>query len=367
MCPESVPCADQEVSPRAAVLEAIQVLEEILDAAPLGMALLDEALRVLRANPEFCRILGCDAAALADRPVSESSPEVCGPDFEAAARAVLAGGPAVHGTQLVCGAAPDARHVQLACYPVRVGDRLTGAGVVLEDVTERRRAEEMHQRLLAIASHDLKTPVTAIGLSAQRLVGALAGRERGIASGILASAKRVQGIVRELVDFAVIERRGAPPIRPAPARIDRLCRLVADECVAAWPGRRVECRGEGDPAGEWDADRLAQAISNLLSNALRYGDPGAAVELTWDGTAVDRVHVRVANAGPPIPEGTLPELFEAFRRGPGEQRGHGLGLGLYIARRIALAHGGELGGASSGGKTVFSVAVPRRASPAPSQ
>jgi PAS domain S-box-containing protein len=337
---------------------AAEVLERLFEAAPLGLALLDPKLYVLRANAEFCRILGCDAASLAGRPVVAASPDVCGPEFSAAIRGVLGGGEPLKGIALVCGEERDQRHLQLACYPVRVGARLAGVGIVIEDVTQRRQREELHQRLLAMASHDLKTPLTAIGLSAQTLLRAVTERRhQGLVRGILASVGRVEGIVRDLVEYAVLER-GGMPIRREPARIDEVCRAVVEECRAAAPSGQIVWQGEGDPRGEWDAARLAQAISNLVSNALQYGKRGAPVEVSWDARG-DDVSVRVRNAGTPIAAETLPTIFEAFRRGPGEQRAKGLGLGLYIARKIATGHGGELGVTSDEGGTAFTLTVPR--------
>jgi signal transduction histidine kinase len=178
---------------------------------------------------------------------------------------------------------------------------------------------------------------------------------------ILASATRVEGIVRDLVDYAIAQRGGAIPVSPGPSDLALLCQGVAEECQAASPDRVVECDGEGDPKGEWDSDRLAQAVSNLVSNALRYGDPAAPVRLRWRGEA-DEAAIEVRNAGPPIPAEVLPALFDAFRRGPGEDRGRGLGLGLYIAREIAAAHGGRVEARSSAEEgTTFTLVVPRRA------
>jgi signal transduction histidine kinase len=266
----------------------------------------------------------------------------------------------VVGVHIVCGPQHDQRHLQVAAYPVQVGERLAGVGIVLEDVTARHRRDELSQRLLAMASHDLKTPLTAIGLSSQALLRALGERRhQGLVRGILASVARVEGIVRDLVDYAVLQRGGGIPIRRAPARIDELCTAVAEECRAAAPACRIVCTGEGDPEGEWDAARLTQAISNLVSNAVRYGERTAPVEVSWEGRG-DDVVVRVRNAGAPIPDGTVPELFEAFRRGPGEHRGPGLGLGLYIARKIADGHAGRIAASSGEGGTVFTLTVPRR-------
>lgn len=86
---------------------------------------------------------------------------------------------------------------------------------------------------------------------------------------------------------------------------------------------------------------IAQAISNLVGNALKYGAVDEPIRAAVDGSAVDKIAVSVQNGGPPIPKATRESLFEPLVRGANmEREGYNLGLGLYIVREIALAHGG---------------------------
>jgi signal transduction histidine kinase len=346
--------------PQAAVSALVEAL---FDEAPGGLALLDCEQRVVRVNAQLERIADRTADEMVGRSAAEALPGLYGHRFEAAARDVLSGAPPVLDAHLVLGEGEEQRHLALSCYALHLGGQLAGAAVMVNDVTTPRRREELHARLLAIASHDLKTPLVAIRLSAQTLLrGSAEPRVQRMLRAILASATRVEGIVRDLVDYAIAQRGGAIPVSPSPADLALLCQGVAEECQAASPDRMVECEGEGDPKGEWDADRLAQAVSNLVSNALRYGDPASPVRLHWHGEWADVAAIEVRNAGPPIPAEVLPELFAAFRRGPGEERGRGLGLGLYIAREIAAAHGGRLEARSTAEEgTTFTIVVPRRA------
>jgi len=106
--------------------------------------------------------------------------------------------------------------------------------------------------------------------------------------------------------------------------------------------RRVQ-RGTGaNPTGNWDPERLAQAIGNLVGNALQHGDPDRPVTVRV-GAREGRAELSVHNHGPPIPSEVLPGLFEPFQRGlrPGALDGS-IGLGLYIVRQVALGHGGEV-------------------------
>lgn len=352
-----------EVRPAPPHAIASDLVEALFDEAPAGLALLDCGARVVRVNAELERIAARTAGEMVGRSAAEAMPGLYGRRFESATREVLSGAPPVLDAHLVLGEGEERRHLALSCYAVHLGGQLAGAAVLVTDVTTPRRREELHARLLAIASHDLKTPLVAIRLSAQTLLrGSPEPRIQRMLRAILASATRVEGIVRDLVDYAIAQRGGAIPVSPGPADLAQMCQGVAEECQAASPDRVVECEGEGDPKGEWDVDRLAQAVSNLVSNALRYGDPASPVRLCWHGEGADAAVIEVRNAGPPIPSEVLPELFDAFRRGPGEDRGRGLGLGLYIAREIAAAHGGRLEAHSTAVEgTTFTIVVPRRA------
>ena len=112
----------------------------------------------------------------------------------------------------------------------------------------------------------------------------------------------------------------------------------------------------GDVSGEWDANRLAQAISNLVRNAITHGEGEVRLRLQDAG---DGVEVHVHNRGEPIPADRLPFIFQPFERGSNE--GRGLGLGLYIVRAIASAHGGRVEATSSTAEgTTFRLCLPRR-------
>jgi signal transduction histidine kinase len=120
----------------------------------------------------------------------------------------------------------------------------------------------------------------------------------------------------------------------------------------------VEVEPLGDLAGGWDADRLAQVLSNLLANAAIHGKKDGVVRLRLDGTAADSVQFEVWNAGQ-IPDDRMADLFEPFR-GSAERRGaRGLGLGLYITREIVRSHGGSIDVRSDEDGTSFRTRLPR--------
>jgi signal transduction histidine kinase len=132
------------------------------------------------------------------------------------------------------------------------------------------------------------------------------------------------------------------------------------ELRVAHPEAKIELSVVGDMGGEWDADRLEQVASNLISNAIDHGDDGQPIEIALRG-GPDEVTLEVTNRGE-VPKEVLDHAFEAFHRGP-EQTGRkasGLGLGLYIAREIVRCHGGEIAIHSHEGATRIAMRLPRR-------
>jgi signal transduction histidine kinase len=116
---------------------------------------------------------------------------------------------------------------------------------------------------------------------------------------------------------------------------------------------------EGDLTGRWDAARMEQVVSNLVSNAMDHGAEGAPVRVRVTGEG-DAVCLLVANRGE-MPPDVLEHAFEAFQRGPEAtgRKASGLGLGLFIAREIVRRHGGEIGVESGAGETRVEVRLPR--------
>jgi signal transduction histidine kinase len=142
--------------------------------------------------------------------------------------------------------------------------------------------------------------------------------------------------------------------------------VVADELEqmrGAHPDRRIELVVTGDDRGRWDGARLQQLLRNLVSNAIQYGAPDEPVRVAVHGEEAD-VRVEVMNSGPTVAPSALVQLFEPLKRGArqrdGRDAGGGLGLGLFIVREIARAHGGEVEVRSGEGETTFAVRLPRR-------
>ena len=172
----------------------------------------------------------------------------------------------------------------------------------------------------------------------------------------------MKALLDDLVDFN--RTKLGLGINIALANVD-LAAVFADELEqlrGAHPGRRLELEVVGDTRGLWDGLRLQQLLRNLVSNAIKYGAPDAPVRVVLTGEEAD-VRIEVMNSGPAIEQSALDQIFDPLKRGPAQDSHDtdgGLGLGLYIVREVARAHGGEVDVRSDKGETVFAVRLPRR-------
>jgi PAS domain S-box-containing protein len=351
--------------------ESMALLDALFENAPVGLGLLDRDMRIVRVNPMLAEMNGLAPERLLGRTIWEAA---AGPapdglrdaveplvrDFQ---RVLASRAPVLDRPMAGLGAGAP-RALLVSWYPVLVGERLIGVGALVRDVTEQRRAEQFQRQLLGVVGHDLRSPLMAITASAELLqAGSLGEREARSAGRILRAAHRIEGIIRALVDFTLVQVGTGIPLQRQASDILPVVRAVAEEAEAAHAGRSVRVEADGSLVGEWDPDRVGQVLANLVGNALQYSPEGTPVVVACgerDGEAV----LEVRNAGPPIPAETMPALFEPFRRGSDERtlRRKGLGLGLFIARQIVQAHGGVLDVRSAeGAGTAFTVRLPRGA------
>lgn len=227
---------------------------------------------------------------------------------------------------------------------------------------EARRIGELQERVMAVVGHDLRTPLSAITLATAVLARQGLGPEAQTTVGRIAtSAERMAAIVRDLVAFARI--RSGPGLSLERRRVDvaPVCERAIRELADLHPGRAVTLATVGDTTLEADADRVAQLVSNLVANALHHAGAAAQVTVRVEG-ADHEVRVLVSDDGVGIPAERIEEMFEPFQRSGGGGGGH-LGLGLFIVREIARAHGGDVVVRSAPGEgTAFTVRLPRTAS-----
>lgn len=230
--------------------------------------------------------------------------------------------------------------------------------VALAELTQRAQYE---QRLIGIVSHDLRSPFGAIMLGADALADfELPAEAQQILARVSRSAERAARLVNDLLDFAKARIGATIPINPQPTNLREIVEQVVDECQAAAPGRVIRIGHVGEELGTWDADRIAQVITNLVGNALQHGTPGAPIVVESRISGDDAV-LTVANEGPGIATDELARLFEPYHRGANasERRGS-MGLGLFIAREVIAAHGGSIEVESQPHLTTrFTVRLPR--------
>lgn len=241
---------------------------------------------------------------------------------------------------------------------------------------QRQQAEERSQTLqeqvqfadlfVGIVSHDLRNPLNVIRLNASLLARApLAQEQAQRVQRIEASAASSERLIHDLLDLTRARLAGGIPVSRQPGDLGVILRHAVEELRAAHPGRAFFLEVHGDGRGQWDADRLAQAVGNLLRNAVVHGEPQApiSVRLADHGTWLE---VSVHNDGQPIPPQLLPVLFEPMRQGaPGSgAQERSIGLGLFIVDQIAKAHGGGVACRSSEAEgTTFTMALPRDQAP----
>jgi hypothetical protein len=219
-------------------------------------------------------------------------------------------------------------------------------------------------QLIGILSHDLRTPLGAIMVGAALLAMTTKEDQRQprAASRILVSAQRMERMIADLLDLTRTRLGGAIPLKCAPTDLSLVCQEVFLEVQSGRPGAVVHFDCSGDVSGHWDADRLAQVVSNLVGNALQHGDGTPVTVVARDER--DTVVLTVQNNGRPIPADARRSIFEPLRQGQDGANG-GIGLGLFIAKASVTAHGGDIDVSSSDSTagTTFRVALPRTARP----
>jgi len=251
-------------------------------------------------------------------------------------------------------------------FEVRAFPHSGGLTAYLRDVTERRRSQEVQAHLLGIVGHDLRTPLTAMTASAALVLRdrELPDKHRRALERVAGGAARMSRLISDLLDYSRARLGHGLPVIFRPSHLGTICQEAVQEMQAAYPGRVIEHRQEGDGSGVWDPDRIQQVVLNLLTNAIRYGTPDTPVLLSWLGRGDQRV-LCVHNEGPPIPASLREHMFEPFKRGDAHGNAWGgVGLGLYIVREIVRAHRGEVVMRSEEqAGTTFEVTLPALATP----
>ncbi len=248
-------------------------------------------------------------------------------------------------------------------------DQLSGTVTSIEDVTaqhtmamERERVAAFQEQMLGIVGHDLRNPLNAIVTGAELILEYAKDmpKIRSVVARVQSSSRRMTSIVNQLLDVTRARLGDGIPLALGEVVLGVLAQSVLEELTPSYPAARFELTAD-DVHGVWDADRLAQVISNLMSNAAQYGGVGAPIQIAAMAEG-DQAVLTVTNAlrEAPIPADRLAQLFEPYRRGESSAAAHraGLGLGLYIAHEVVRAHKGRLSATSTSEGTTFRVELP---------
>jgi two-component system sensor histidine kinase SenX3 len=243
------------------------------------------------------------------------------------------------------------------------GGALIGAAAYVYDVTELRRVESIRRDFVANVSHELKTPIGAMGLLAETFLACDdAEVSRRLAEQLVREADRLARIVDDLLDLSAVEAQEHPVRERARVRVlveDAVDRIRAAALVRGIPLHVAPM--SDDLAVACDPAQIVGALTNLLDNAVKYSDEGQAVEVSADAVD-DRLVIAVRDHGIGVPSRELDRIFERFYRvdKARSRATGGTGLGLAIVRHVAQAHGGEVTVESIEGEgSTFRLVLPR--------
>jgi signal transduction histidine kinase len=237
-----------------------------------------------------------------------------------------------------------------------------------ESVTVHAAKTDLYRdQFIGVLSHDLRSPLSAITAGAALLAASADADQRQgrVAARILNSAQRMERMIGDLLDLTRTRLGGEIPLNRTRTDLEQVCQEVVLEIQASHSDAIVHFSSSGNVTGEWDADRLTQVVSNLIGNAIQHGGKGP---VTLDIREVgDTIRLSVHNHGAPIPLDAQQTIFEPLARG-GSDATQGIGLGLFIARAIVVAHGGDIRVTSTENSgTTFEVVLPKRAPGLPVQ
>lgn len=252
--------------------------------------------------------------------------------------------------------APQERVFECHAVPLLRGKASLGALLVLHDITQVRRLEQMRRDLVANVSHELRTPLSAIKGYAETLLGGALEEPANrleFVSAIEKEADNMSRLVDDLLDLAAIESGRRKPALEA-VSLFAVAKNTIDKLRAAARKRNVslEILPAEAPQVRADGKQLDQVFTNLIDNAIKYNREGGAVTVSFEAAADGAVTATVADTGIGVPTADLPRLFERFYR---VDKSHsrelgGTGLGLSIVKHIVEAHHGSVSVESAEGQ-----------------
>jgi PAS domain S-box-containing protein len=354
-------------------------LARALHSIPEAVIVTDALCRVVAINSAAEELLG--GASCVGKPVAqvlELRDRASGEPVEVPVAEAMASGAsiALEEHAVFMGKDGSELFLQGRVSPLREGSRIIGTVLSIHNATQQRvqeavmakllqRQQQNLQRLHALVGdlgHELKNPLGSIVLSAQVLLRSGGDASTSSARRILNSGRRMAKMIDQLVDFARLKTKSDLPLRPRSTNIGDICRELLEELTQDHPECALTTDFGGTLDGEWDTERLRQAISILLGNALEHSVREGRVTVRLDG-GERGVVLSIENNGelPPWMQSSPFEPVSSTQRR--RKKAQGLGLGLYISHEIVRLHGGTLTANSGGGRTVMVMRLPRESTP----
>jgi sigma-B regulation protein RsbU (phosphoserine phosphatase) len=362
----------------------------LLDAAACGLLQTTDDGRFIRVNHMFCRWVGLTADDLVGRRSFQDLLTIGGRIFHQTHWA-----PLLRMQGSISEVKLDVRHSDGTTIPMVINAiRRDEHGVMVHEIAAyvardrdkyerellhaRRRLEVLvaeatrlqaeardratfAEQMIGIVSHDLRNPLSIVAMGTTLLTrGDITASQRQLLARISRASDRASRLITDLLDFTQARLGGGLSVDRQPVDLHEAVHDALDGLALAYPGRAVHHARSGAGTCRVDGNRLAQLIGNLVANAMAYGDPGVPVTVT-STVEPARLTVAVHNAGPPIPADVQATLFQPMTRGTteGSER-RSVGLGLFIVREIARAHGGGVSVTSSEqAGTTFTAELPR--------
>jgi two-component system phosphate regulon sensor histidine kinase PhoR len=330
-------------------------LEAVFDASSDAMVALSSDTRVQFMNPAAVEVLGRPMSEAIGRSFIETTRDY---ELDALVRRVLRD--REHGQTSVVTFGAARIPLRAAALPIRDGGEWAVL-VMLTDLTEVQRVDQVRRDFLSNVSHELRTPLAAIRALVETLEDGVDGEDSPeFLRRINQQVARLTTLVNELLDLSRIES-GAINLNPEPVELSA---LVAETVSLRQP--RTEAANvtvayeSGAISLEADRPSLLRIVTNLLDNAAKWSPPGGTVHVTAEDDG-DLVALTVRDEGPGIPEQDLSRVFERFYKGEASRAGAGVGLGLAIVKHLVRAHGGTATVESRPGEGArFTVALPKR-------
>lgn len=219
---------------------------------------------------------------------------------------------------------------------------------------------------LAILGHDLRNPLSTTIMSSMILMryDDVSDKVISAAARIYNSSQRMNRLITDLMDYTRSQLGRKLPIALASINLAKVCTDIIEEQQIANPDRSILVEMNGSFDGEWDEQRIAQVFSNLLGNAVQHSVSSSPIEVDLTSSK-NMVVIKITNQGKPTPTAKIRDIFEPMVRHEENENADysqktSLGLGLYIAREIVLAHNGTLNVTSTEAKgTTFEISLPR--------